>query len=152
MIRSDGSWRSVCLVAFSSTLVFVSPDSPHVALPTPDFLTPDYDAISLSPLPVSPASFHTTVFPVTDQTILTTADKLVSQLRARHYYTDTANFDLRCAICKTGLRGEKGAREHAMQTGRELSPVDYSWPQAKSNRCRVWRVLRLYQLSFQHSV
>ncbi|AFR98666.2 ubiquitin thioesterase OTU1 [Cryptococcus neoformans C23] len=76
-----------------------------------------YDAISLSPLPVSPASFHTTVFPVTDQTILTTADKLVSQLRARHYYTDTANFDLRCAICKTGLRGEKGAREHAMQTG-----------------------------------
>ncbi|OCF35110.1 ubiquitin thioesterase OTU1 [Kwoniella heveanensis BCC8398] len=76
-----------------------------------------YDALTLSPLPVSPPSFHTTVFPVTDSTILPTAEKLISQLKARHYYTDTATFDLRCQICGTGLKGEKGAREHASQTG-----------------------------------
>jgi len=76
-----------------------------------------YDAVTLSPLPSSPAEFHQTVFPVSDDIILVTASKLVSQLKSRHYYTDTATFDLRCAVCGTGLKGEKGAREHAMQTG-----------------------------------
>ncbi|WWD18666.1 hypothetical protein CI109_103119 [Kwoniella shandongensis] len=76
-----------------------------------------YDALTLSPLPVSPPSFHTTVFPLSDSTVLSTAEKLVGQLRARHYYTDTSTFDLRCNICRVGLKGEKGAREHAMQTG-----------------------------------
>ncbi|KAK8858770.1 hypothetical protein IAR55_002999 [Kwoniella newhampshirensis] len=76
-----------------------------------------YDALTLSPLPVSPPSFHTTVFPLSDSSIIPTAEKLVGQLRARHYYTDTSNFDLRCNICRVGLKGEKGAREHAMQTG-----------------------------------
>ncbi|TYJ58306.1 hypothetical protein B9479_000851 [Cryptococcus floricola] len=79
--------------------------------------TLDYDAITLSPLPVSPPDFHTSVFPSVDQTILLTADNLVAQLRARHYYTDTSNFDLRCGVCKQGLKGEKGATEHAKQTG-----------------------------------
>lgn len=78
-----------------------------------------YDAITLSPLPSAPLSFHTTVFPVSDDTIVSTAITLVSNLKQRHYYTDTANFDLRCGICKIGLKGEKGAREHAMSTGRE---------------------------------
>ncbi|WVF69019.1 hypothetical protein IAT40_003793 [Kwoniella sp. CBS 6097] len=76
-----------------------------------------YDALTLSPLPVSPPSFHTTVFPISDSSIFPTAEKLISQLKARHYYTDTATFDLRCQICGTGLKGEKGAREHASQTG-----------------------------------
>jgi ubiquitin thioesterase OTU1 len=39
-------------------------------------------------------------------------------LKGRHYYTDTATFDLRCGVCGVGLKGEKGAREHAMSTGR----------------------------------
>ncbi|KAK4684105.1 ubiquitin thioesterase OTU1, partial [Tremellales sp. Uapishka_1] len=76
-----------------------------------------YDAITSSPVPVSPPAFHTTVFPVSDPNILPAATKLVAQLKARHYYTDTSTFDLRCGICGTGLTGEKGAREHAMQTG-----------------------------------
>ncbi|WRT67983.1 uncharacterized protein IL334_004958 [Kwoniella shivajii] len=76
-----------------------------------------YDALTLSPLPSSPPSFHTTIFPITDSSILPTAEKLISQLKARHYYTDTSNFDLRCQICKLGLIGEKGAREHATKTG-----------------------------------
>nr|XP_018262141.1 ubiquitin thioesterase OTU1 [Kwoniella dejecticola CBS 10117]OBR84299.1 ubiquitin thioesterase OTU1 [Kwoniella dejecticola CBS 10117] len=78
-----------------------------------------YDVVTLSPLPSAPPSFHTAVFPITDSTILSTAEKLVNQLKARHYYTDTANFDLRCQICGEGLIGEKGAREHATKTGRE---------------------------------
>lgn len=78
-----------------------------------------YDAVTLSPLPASPPAFHTTVFPVYDTSLLDAAERLVSQLRAKHYYTDTANFDLRCAICRVGLKGEKGAQEHAKQTGRE---------------------------------
>lgn len=76
-----------------------------------------YDALTLSPLPVSPPSFHTTIFPVVDQTILPTAETLIGQLRARHYYTDTSNFDLKCGVCGEGLIGEKGAREHAKKTG-----------------------------------
>lgn len=80
-----------------------------------------YDAVTLSPLPTSPPAFHTTVFPVYDTSLLDAAERLVSQLRAKHYYTDTANFDLRCAICRVGLKGEKGAQEHAKQTGRELA-------------------------------
>ena len=81
----------------------------------------DYDAVSLSPLPVSPPSFHTTVFPTSDQNILHAADQLVSRLKAEHYYTDTASFDLRCGVCGAGLTGESGAREHARQTGRKSS-------------------------------
>lgn len=79
----------------------------------------DYDAVSLSPLPSAPPSFHTTVFPVHDDSVLEAAGKLASQLKARHYYTDTATFDLRCGVCGVGLKGESGAREHAMSTGRE---------------------------------
>ena len=79
----------------------------------------DYDALTLSPLAVSPPSFHTTVFPVSDSTILPTSEKLIANLRARHYYTDTSTFSVRCGVCGVGLKGETGAREHAMQTGRK---------------------------------
>jgi ubiquitin thioesterase OTU1 len=80
-----------------------------------------YDALSLSPSKGAPASFHTTVFPVHDDSVLDAARKLVDGLKGRHYYTDTATFDLRCGVCGVGLKGEKGAREHAMSTGRELA-------------------------------
>jgi ubiquitin thioesterase OTU1 len=78
-----------------------------------------YDALSLSPIPDAPASFHTTVFPVHDDSVLEAAKRLVGKLKDKHYYTDTASFDLRCGVCGEGLVGEKGAREHAMSTGRE---------------------------------
>lgn len=78
----------------------------------------DYDAVTLSPLPVSPPAFHTTVYPVSNQAILDAVQELVRDLKSRKYYTDTANFDLRCGVCGVGLKGERGAREHAMQTGR----------------------------------
>lgn len=69
----------------------------------------------------APASFHTTVFPVHDDSVLDAARELVGKLKEQHYYTDTATFDLRCGVCGEGLKGEKGAREHAMNTGRESS-------------------------------
>lgn len=79
----------------------------------------DYDAVTLSPMPDAPPEFHTTVFSVQDDSVLEAAQQLVGKLKARHYYTDTATFDLRCGVCGEGLKGEKGAREHAMRTGRE---------------------------------
>ncbi|EIW67737.1 hypothetical protein TREMEDRAFT_33358 [Tremella mesenterica DSM 1558] len=78
-----------------------------------------YDALSLSPTTDAPPEFHTTLFQISDSNIFSSAEKLVSQLRSKHYYTDTATFDLRCGVCGIGLRGEKGAREHALSTGRE---------------------------------
>lgn len=80
-----------------------------------------YDALSLSPSKGAPDEFHTTVFPVHDDSVLDAARKLVEGLKGRHYFTDTATFDLRCGVCGIGLKGEKGAREHAMSTGRESS-------------------------------
>jgi ubiquitin thioesterase OTU1 len=75
----------------------------------------DYDAMTTSPIPDAPYDFHTTLFPTSDDTILPGAQKLVQELKQQHYYTDTANFDLRCQVCKVGLKGETGARQHAMQ-------------------------------------
>jgi len=79
----------------------------------------DYDAMTLSPGPSTPSSFHTTVFPISDTAVFSAAEKLVADLKKKKYFTDTSNFDLRCGICGVGLKGEKGAREHAMATGRE---------------------------------
>jgi len=76
-----------------------------------------YDAITLSPLESSPPDFHATMFAASDDTILSHATTLVKQLQSRHYYTDTSTFDLRCGVCGEGIKGEKGAREHAVRTG-----------------------------------
>lgn len=34
-------------------------------------------------------------------------------------YTDTAHFDLRCLVCQQGVKGQKGALEHATATGHQ---------------------------------
>lgn len=75
--------------------------------------------MTLAPMEVAPPSFHTTVFPIADKAVMDAAQKIVEKLKGKKYYTDTAHFDLRCGICGIGLKGEKGAREHAMATGRE---------------------------------
>lgn len=115
------------------------PRNAQHSLPRRELLTfPDYDAVTLSPLPVSPPEFHTTVYPVSNQAIMDAAQELAAGLKSRKYYTDTANFDLKCGVCGVGLKGEKGAREHAMQTGRELWQSEAT---TLTDRCRVWRVL-----------
>lgn len=99
-------------------------------------LTADYDAMTLSPVPASPPSFHTTVFPVSDAAVFAAGEQLVAGLKKKKYFTDTSNFDLRCGICNVGLKGEKGARDHAMTTGRECCKTSMA-----DDRRRVWRVL-----------
>ena len=45
------------------------------------------------------------------------AGMLVERFHVHRQFTDTANFTLRCSVCKVGLIGEKEAVEHANKTG-----------------------------------
>lgn len=45
------------------------------------------------------------------------AGLLVERFHVHRQFTDTANFTLRCSVCKVGLVGEKEAVEHANKTG-----------------------------------
>jgi len=76
-----------------------------------------YDAVTLAPIPDAPPDFHETLFSRQNEEILPAAGKLAAKLRAKKAYTNTATFDLRCGICKKGLKGEKEARDHAQETG-----------------------------------
>jgi ubiquitin thioesterase OTU1 len=76
----------------------------------------DYDAVTATPLPPSGPSrfphdlaFDTTLFSANDDGILVAALELASSLKQKHYYTDVANFSLKCEICAAGLVGEKDA-------------------------------------------
>ena len=51
--------------------------------------------------------------------VLAAAKTLVAHENKNKKFTDTANFTLRCGICKQGLRGEKEAVEHAKLTGHQ---------------------------------
>ncbi|OLL22818.1 putative ubiquitin thioesterase otu1 [Neolecta irregularis DAH-3] len=76
-----------------------------------------YDAIALSPMQGGPSEFDQTVFPKSQEELIQSyALKLAEELRKRHYYTDTANFSLRCNDCGIGLKGQTEAQEHAKQT------------------------------------
>ncbi|KAF8163457.1 hypothetical protein B0H34DRAFT_765022 [Crassisporium funariophilum] len=82
-----------------------------------------YDAATLAPMVEAPAEWHQTLFPVVRQSagdsdpILVAAKKLADILRGKKAFTNTSTFDLKCEDCGQGLKGEKGAREHAEQTG-----------------------------------
>ena len=82
-----------------------------------------YDVVALSPsdppndCSITSPDFDTKIFDSADEPILQAAVELCKVLRGRHYYTDTANFNVRCNLCGTLLMGEKGAAEHAAATG-----------------------------------
>lgn len=82
-----------------------------------------YDTIALSPSdpPYShayaPPDFDTKMFDSADALVLEAAIRLCKILQGKHYYTDTAGFSVRCNICGNVSVGEKGATEHAAQTG-----------------------------------
>ncbi|KAK0210873.1 hypothetical protein DFS33DRAFT_1296101 [Desarmillaria ectypa] len=80
-----------------------------------------YDAATLAPMLEAPAEWHQTVFPVSSaddsDSILVAAKKLTDSLRANKAFTNTSTFDLKCEQCGQGLKGEKGARAHAEETG-----------------------------------
>ncbi|PYH75984.1 OTU-like cysteine protease [Aspergillus uvarum CBS 121591] len=82
-----------------------------------------YDTIALSPSspPYThadvPAEFDTKVFDANDPLVLEKSLALCKVLHERHYYTDTAGFRLRCNTCDRTFVGERGATQHAEQTG-----------------------------------
>ncbi|KAI4197617.1 MAG: hypothetical protein LQ346_002962 [Caloplaca aetnensis] len=57
------------------------------------------------------------IFDSTDDVVLAAALELCGELKKRHYFTDTAGFQIRCNICRNTFVGEKGATEHASKTG-----------------------------------
>jgi ubiquitin thioesterase OTU1 len=82
-----------------------------------------YDTIALSPSDppfthaYAPPEFDTKIFDAADPVVLEKALELCKILQARHYYTDTASFRIRCNTCGGMFVGEKGATQHAAQTG-----------------------------------
>lgn len=79
-----------------------------------------YDTIALSPAEggvFAPPEFDTKVFEAADEEVLEKAVELCRVLQGRHYFTDTAKFGIRCNICGKAFTGERGAQEHAKQTG-----------------------------------
>ncbi|KAL7273638.1 ubiquitin-specific protease otu1 [Rhizina undulata] len=78
-----------------------------------------YDALAFSPSGSLPhdSSNDIRIFDSDDAMVLEGALELCRELRKRKYFTDTKNFDLKCNDCGAGLKGEKGAVEHASKTG-----------------------------------
>ncbi|KAA8645512.1 hypothetical protein EYZ11_005051 [Aspergillus tanneri] len=82
-----------------------------------------YDTIALSPSDppfthsYAPPEFDTKVFDTADPLVLEKALALCKILQGKHYYTDTAGFHLRCNCCGEICTGEKGATQHAAETG-----------------------------------
>ncbi|KAL9594151.1 MAG: hypothetical protein Q9219_007188 [cf. Caloplaca sp. 3 TL-2023] len=82
-----------------------------------------YDTIALSQSdPYSMDGFmqpedDVKIFDVADDAVLAAALELCGELKKKHYYTDTAGFQVRCNICGNVCVGEKGATEHATKTG-----------------------------------
>ncbi|KAL9131915.1 MAG: hypothetical protein Q9217_000275 [Psora testacea] len=82
-----------------------------------------YDTIALSPSDPpydrsnTPPDFDTKVFDSSDEHVIQGAVELCRVLQSRHYYTDTAKFNVKCTICGAMMTGEKGATEHANETG-----------------------------------
>ncbi|KAI4134945.1 MAG: hypothetical protein LQ347_001103 [Umbilicaria vellea] len=82
-----------------------------------------YDVIALSPSDppythaYAPPDFDTKIFEADDDLALERAVELCRILQERHYFTDTARFSIKCNVCGTDCVGEKGATEHAKQTG-----------------------------------
>ncbi|KAL8732175.1 MAG: hypothetical protein Q9166_002922 [cf. Caloplaca sp. 2 TL-2023] len=57
------------------------------------------------------------IFDPADDALLAAAVELCAELQKRHYFTDTAGFQVKCNVCKKTFVGEKGATEHASVTG-----------------------------------
>jgi len=76
-----------------------------------------YDPIALTFDPSVPEDMDITVFSPNDGLILSKAKAIAQEANKRRAFTDLANFDLRCLVCQQGIKGEEGARDHAVQTG-----------------------------------
>ncbi|KAK5957701.1 ubiquitin-specific protease otu1 [Knufia fluminis] len=76
-----------------------------------------YDTIALS-LPGMAPEDDVKQFeaPIKDE-VMPRAVDLCKKLQERHYFTDTAGFQIKCNDCGARLVGERGATEHAASTG-----------------------------------
>lgn len=64
-----------------------------------------------------PPEFDEKVFQSSDDELLVRAIDLCRILQGKKYFTDTAGFSIKCNTCGGMFVGEKGATEHASQTG-----------------------------------
>ncbi|XP_015795379.1 ubiquitin thioesterase OTU1 [Tetranychus urticae] len=81
-----------------------------------------YDGIHYDPLLLEPSPYGTskkiqTIFPKSDDIILSLALELAHEARTSRQFTDVQNFTLRCLDCNTALQGQEAARIHAQETG-----------------------------------
>ncbi|KAL8817341.1 MAG: hypothetical protein Q9223_003810 [Gallowayella weberi] len=82
-----------------------------------------YDTIALSqsdPYAMggyAPPEEDVKIFDRHDDAVLAAAVELCAELQKRHYFTDTAGFQVRCNVCEKTFVGEMGAAEHASATG-----------------------------------
>lgn len=78
-----------------------------------------YDTIALVPQGLSSQdpSQDIKLFDANDDIILEAARELCGQLRKQHYFTDTQKFDIKCNRCGWKGAGERGAIQHATETG-----------------------------------
>lgn len=84
-----------------------------------------YDVIALASMSGASPDFDRKVYEVAriegmddeDGGALEGARELCKVLQGRHYFTDTHGFPIKCNVCGWTGKGEKGATEHAKQTG-----------------------------------
>ncbi|KAI9717248.1 MAG: ubiquitin-specific protease otu1 [Chrysothrix sp. TS-e1954] len=75
-----------------------------------------YDVVALVPSSM-PTAGDVKMFESDDDATLVAAVELCEKLKARHYYTDTAGFTVKCNKCGWQGTGEQGALTHATETG-----------------------------------
>lgn len=78
-----------------------------------------YDTIAFVPAGCSTYSSENDVklFDANDDVMLEAARQLCGELKKQKYYTDTQKFDIKCNICGWKGAGERGAVQHAEETG-----------------------------------
>jgi ubiquitin thioesterase OTU1 len=76
-----------------------------------------YDALVRSTQDGCPADDDETMFPPDDSASYDQSKAIASELKQRTQFVDLTGFDLKCLVCGVGLRGQRGAQEHAKETG-----------------------------------
>ncbi|KZM25080.1 ubiquitin-specific protease otu1 [Ascochyta rabiei] len=78
-----------------------------------------YDTIALVPngAPTFSPENDVKLFDAADDVILEGARRLCGELKKQNYYTDTQKFDIKCNTCGWRGAGERGAVQHAEETG-----------------------------------
>ena len=76
-----------------------------------------YDTIALNLAGMPPDQDIKIFEPFIKDDVLPQAVRLCEKLQEKHYYTDTAGFQVKCNQCGAICIGELGAQEHAKKTG-----------------------------------